>query len=227
MTRRALLIILLRAVTAAVLLYAIVCLCAGTFRYWQGVGFAVMMGFAVFIEDTIFAADPALARERKRLGRGVKGWDIAFLLPFGILVPATALLSAADAGRHLWSPDLPASVYAAGYAMMAFGIAWFFWPMHENTWFTLTVRVQEDRGHMVVRTGPYRFVRHPGYVGGILMILAIPPTLGSAWGLVPAGIAAAMLVVRTALEDRTLHEELPGYREYAQEVRYRLVPRVW
>lgn len=227
MTRRERGMVFVRSVAAFFCLLALILAVAGRADYWQGWGFCALMGVAAYVQELVFAIDPALARERKRLGKGVKGWDLAFLLPFGFLVPATALFGAADAGRYLWSPDLPPLAYAAGYAMMAFGIAWFFWPMFVNTWFTLTVRVQEDRGHVVVRSGPYRFVRHPGYVGGILMIIAVPLTLGSAWALIPAAVSAAMLVIRTALEDRTLHVELPGYREYAQEVRYRLLPRVW
>jgi protein-S-isoprenylcysteine O-methyltransferase Ste14 len=90
-----------------------------------------------------------------------------------------------------------------------------------------TVRIQTDRGHQVISNGPYSVIRHPGYLGAGLWALGTPLVLGSAWGLVPAGIAIAALVARTRLEDRTLRNELPGYPEYAQRVPYRLIPYLW
>ena len=101
------------------------------------------------------------------------------------------------------------------------------WAMLANPFFEKTVRIQEERGHHVATGGPYRFVRHPGYVAFILMGFALPLGVGSAWALVPAGLNAALIVARTALEDRTLRRELPGYAEYAQRTRYRLLPGVW
>jgi len=89
------------------------------------------------------------------------------------------------------------------------------------------VRIQEARGHQVATTGPYRFVRHPGYTGIILQFLALPIAVGAWAALIPGAVGIAVFVIRTALEDRTLHEELPGYAEYAQQTRYRLVPGVW
>jgi len=101
--------------------------------------------------------------------------------------------------------------------------------MVSNAYFSTVVRIQEERGHAVCTSGPgpYRFVRHPGYAGAILQSLATPLLLGSLWALVPGGLAALLVVARTALEDRMLHEELEGYREYAAQVHYRLLPGVW
>jgi protein-S-isoprenylcysteine O-methyltransferase Ste14 len=99
--------------------------------------------------------------------------------------------------------------------------------MISNAHFATVVRVQADRGHAVCHTGPYRFVRHPGYIGGIIQSLALPLVLGSLWAFIPGVLAALLLVARTALEDQTLQEELPGYTEYVQQVHYRLLPGVW
>ncbi len=107
------------------------------------------------------------------------------------------------------------------------GFAIFSWAMASNAFFSTVVRVLADRGHTVCSTGPYRFVRHPGYVGAIAQSFSAPLLLGSLWALIPAGLAALFLIVRTALEDRTLHAELDGYRGYAARVRYRLLPGVW
>jgi len=99
--------------------------------------------------------------------------------------------------------------------------------MIANAYFSTAVRIQSDRGHTVCRTGPYRFVRHPGYVGFILQSLGTPFLLGSLWTLVPGITATVLMIIRTSLEDRTLQAELPGYRDFVQEVRYRLVPGIW
>ena len=99
--------------------------------------------------------------------------------------------------------------------------------MGENPFFEKTVRIQSDRGHRVVDIGPYRLVRHPGYLGFFGWILSTPLLLGSWWAFVPALLSIAGIVVRTALEDRTLKAELPGYADYAKRTRYRLVPGIW
>ncbi|MBC7224324.1 MAG: isoprenylcysteine carboxylmethyltransferase family protein, partial [Anaerolineae bacterium] len=101
------------------------------------------------------------------------------------------------------------------------------WAMASNPFFSAFVRIQRERGHRVVADGPYRYVRHPGYLGAIVFQMAIPLALGSLWALLPSGVAAALYVARTVLEDRTLQEELAGYREYAQKVRHRLLPGLW
>ena len=99
--------------------------------------------------------------------------------------------------------------------------------MITNAFFSTAVRIQTDRGHTVCRTGPYRLIRHPGYLGTVLQSIAIPILLGSSWALIPGVAAVALMVIRTTIEDRTLQAELAGYHDYAQEVRYRLVPRLW
>ena len=101
------------------------------------------------------------------------------------------------------------------------------WALAENRFFSSVVRIQTDRGHVVCDTGPYRIMRHPGYAGNILPLLGIVLALGSLWTIIPAVVALVIAIVRTALEDQTLQEELPGYREYAQRVRYRLLPGIY
>ena len=101
------------------------------------------------------------------------------------------------------------------------------WAESVNKFFEPTVRIQTDRGHKVIDTGPYALVRHPGYVAACLLFMGMPLALGSLWALIPAVLSCLLLVVRTILEDRTLREELSGYEEYTQRVRYRLIPGVW
>jgi len=156
-----------------------------------------------------------------------KDWDKALggawsMMQF-LLLP---LLAGLDM-RYAWSGELGVGWHIAGAAVFAVGLALFGWAMVSNAYFSTAVRIQDDRGQTVCRTGPYQFVRHPGYVGTVLQSLGIPLLLGSWWALSPGLIAALLMMLRTALEDRTLQAELPGYRDYAREVRFRLVPGLW
>jgi len=126
-----------------------------------------------------------------------------------------------------WSGTFSPVVQIVALLVMIGGIALSDWAMAANKFFSGVIRIQEDRGHTVETGGPYRFVRHPGYVGGILHHVAAPLMLGSWWALIPGGIGALLFVIRTALEDKTLQDELPGYVEYTQRTRYRLVPWIW
>jgi protein-S-isoprenylcysteine O-methyltransferase Ste14 len=137
------------------------------------------------------------------------------------------VLSILDAGRFHWQPQLPLSIILLGIFLFILGQFFFLWAKRTNMFFSSVVRIQTDRGQTVCKEGLYRFVRHPGYVGGILFGLASPLVLGSFWGLIPAILAAFCLIIRTLLEDKLLRKELPGYTEYTKEVRYRLIPGIW
>ena len=159
--------------------------------------------------------------------KGTKRWD-KWLAPLVALFGPLALwcVAAWDVRGH-WPPPVPVAWSAAAFAVCVAGILLTFWAMVTNRFFSATVRIQEDRGHVVVDGGPYRHMRHPGYVGALAFTVASPVALGSWLALIPAVLTSALLVVRTALEDRTLRRELNGYREYANRVRYRLAPGVW
>jgi protein-S-isoprenylcysteine O-methyltransferase Ste14 len=129
--------------------------------------------------------------------------------------------------RFGWSPELALAIRLAALVLWLQGDVFSKWAAVSNRFYSRLVRIQEDRGHTVVTDGPYRTVRHPGYAGALLVGLATPIALGSLWALVPAVLLGLLLVIRTALEDRTLHAELSGYAAYAQQTRYRLVPLIW
>jgi protein-S-isoprenylcysteine O-methyltransferase Ste14 len=122
---------------------------------------------------------------------------------------------------------MPLALQIAALVVAALGYALGTWAMGANAFFSKIVRIQKDRGHAVATGGPYRYLRHPGYLGTIVFELATPIMLGSLWALIPGGLGALLLIIRTVLEDRTLHEELDGYEKYAQKVRYRLLPGIW
>ena len=140
-----------------------------------------------------------------------------------LLLPLVAALDL----RLLWSGEMAPGWHIAGTLLFAAGMALFSWAMITNAYFSTAVRIQSERGHTVCTTGPYRFVRHPGYSGTLLQSVGAALLLGSWWALLPALLAMGAITARTALEDRTLQAEPSGYAEYAREVRYRLIPLVW
>jgi protein-S-isoprenylcysteine O-methyltransferase Ste14 len=157
---------------------------------------------------------------------GMKGWDkfyFAVTTPLYILALVIAGLDA----RFGWTTNMPLWVYGSGVVIYLIGQAIFLWARYTNNYFSSVVRIQTDRGHAVCSDGPYRYVRHPGYVGGFLFTITIGILLGSWWASIPQVIASLMLIWRTAREDRTLQVELPGYAEYTTHTRSRLLPGIW
>jgi protein-S-isoprenylcysteine O-methyltransferase Ste14 len=169
---------------------------------------------------------PDLLKERSQVAENVKVWDKVIMAIYTVLLLATLVLAGLDVGRVRWS-QMPVAWLVLGLVGMVLSGGLIFWTILTNAYLGRMVRIQEDRGHQVVTGGPYRYVRHPMYVGIILLFPCMALFLGSWWALVPASLIAMLMVVRTALEDRTLRAELPGYAEYAQRVRYRLLPGVW
>ena len=176
----------------------------------------------------VFAtSNPEVIAARVNHHKGTKRWDLLlgaiFILPSMLAIPIVAAL---DDARFHWFP-VPWWVCVLGYALFIAGMAGLTWAVSVNKFFEPTVRIQTDRGHRVIDTGPYAIVRHPGYVSGFLVFISMPLSLGSLWALIPAILFCLLLVLRTIGEDRTLRAELTGYKEYAQRVRHRLIPGVW
>jgi protein-S-isoprenylcysteine O-methyltransferase Ste14 len=169
---------------------------------------------------------PDLLKERSQVAENVKTWDKAIMAIYTVLLLATLILAGLDVGRAQWS-QMPAALQVLGLVGIVLAAGLIFWTILTNAYLGRMVRIQEDRGHQVVTGGPYRYVRHPMYVGIILLFPCMALFLGSWWALVPAMLIAMLMVIRAALEDRTLQAELPGYAEYARQVRYRLLPGVW
>ncbi|MDH5508804.1 MAG: isoprenylcysteine carboxylmethyltransferase family protein [Nitrospinota bacterium] len=157
----------------------------------------------------------------------IKPWDRVLVPLVAGVGPIATLLASAVEMRYHWPPPVPMGLSGAGFCVYLVSFAFVHWAMLENRFFSTVVRIQTDRGHKVVDRGPYSYVRHPGYAGAILFNLATPMALGSYWALIPAVITAALLVVRTSLEERTLVDELEEYKEYTERVRSRLIPGVW
>jgi len=170
--------------------------------------------------------NPELAQERTQPGKNVKHWDQTIVAINLTLTLALYIVIGLDAGRFGWSA-VPWSVRLLGLLgfIPAFGLP--VGAARANAFLSSRVRIQEDRGHQVVDSGPYRYVRHPMYVGMMFFDISLPLLLGSWWGMVVGGAMIVIVFVRTALEDRTLQAELPGYVEYTRKVKYRLIPGIW
>jgi len=200
---------------------------AGTLAWADGWVFFLDFLSALTVSAVyLWRVNPEIYVARSRIRKGTKGWDkilLVFLLP---LVLAVYPVAAMDVGRHP-GRSLPWLVRAVGYVLMLAGLALTTWTEAVNPFFEPGVRVQKDRGHRVVDTGPYAIIRHPGYASAVPFLVGTALALGSIRALVPVVAATLLLIPRTLLEERTLRAELPGYAEYTQRVRYRWLPGVW
>jgi len=200
---------------------------AGTFAYWQVWTFLIAFGLAVAIFMLYgIRRDPNLLLERSRKARNVKHWDAVILNIYTVFLVSLMILAPLDGGRFHWS-KVPLWVNLLGLGLMIPSFGLLMWVTATNTYLSRYVRIQDDRGHKVITSGPYHFVRHPMYASNILFFPSIPLLLGSWWAMIPAFMIMGLFTLRTYLEDQTLQVELPGYKEYAQKIRYRLVPGIW
>jgi protein-S-isoprenylcysteine O-methyltransferase Ste14 len=182
----------------------------------------------VLVAAVAIRGNPELAAERaQRQASPAARWDRVLAGIVALWGPmATAIVSGVDM-RIAGSPAMPQALQTAGLALAAAGSLLSVWAMASNPFFYGHVRIEKERGHTVVDGGPYRIVRHPGYLGAVVFNLATPLMLSSVWAFIPAGLTSGALILRTALEDRVLLEGLDGYEEYAVRVRHRLVPGLW
>lgn len=182
---------------------------------------------AVIATVGLTVLDPALLAERSRVPPDIDRVDAALGTVFFLLLyPSTLVVSGLDR-RFAWSPAIAVPAQCAAVAVYALGYGFGLWAARVNAFFSAFVRIQRERGHRVIDSGPYAYVRHPGYAGGVVAHLALPLALGSLWALVPAVCGVLLLALRSVREERTLASQLDGYREYQQRVRWRLIPGVW
>jgi len=177
----------------------------------------------------LIPANPELVVDRAQ-SRGKRDLDRVLAGVMALYGPVSICIVAGLDERHGWSAratGIPPALLLAALAVMVLGSLLTTWAMASNRFFYSTLRIAKDRGHSVATSGPYRYVRHPGYAGIIAFDLAMPLILGALWSLIPAALTVCLAIVRSALEDRALQDKLDGYKDYAQRVRYRLLPGVW
>jgi protein-S-isoprenylcysteine O-methyltransferase Ste14 len=220
----------IRFVILGALMLAALFLSAGRLDWWEGWAYvAVSLGTMMASRFYLISLDPGRLVERMEAPQqeNVKAWDRPFVFLLGFLGPLIAWIVAGLDVRFGWSPDLPDNVQLMALAVLFLGTLLSNWAMIVNSFYSSHVRIQGDRGHVVVNRGPYRFLRHPGYAGDVWAWTAVPFFFSSYWIAIPTIVVILAYVVRIVLEDRTLQNELPGYKEYASKVRYRLVPGIW
>jgi protein-S-isoprenylcysteine O-methyltransferase Ste14 len=177
-----------------------------------------------FIRTTI--KDPELMRERSHKSANVKPWDTVISIVYTIMLVGMLVVAALDVGHFRWSQMSLIWLVAGVIGFLAVGLL-ILWITDTNPYLSSYARIQEDRGQRVITTGPYRMVRHPMYAALIPFVICIALILGSWVALIPGGVIIVLFFIRTALEDRMLQDELPGYVDYTRQTRYRLVPWVW
>lgn len=200
---------------------------AGTLNWWQG--WAVLIVMFLWILATavaILRTNPELLRERLGPRKGAKPWDLIIMSLLGLAQLARYIIAGLDV-RFQWTDQFPVILQIVAVLLCTFAYALVVWATASNAFFSQIVRIQTERGHKVISSGPYRFMRHPAYLGAILYELAASVLLASWWSFLPAGISVTLLLLRTVLEDRMLKNELAGYDDYSRKVRYRLFPGIW
>jgi protein-S-isoprenylcysteine O-methyltransferase Ste14 len=204
--------------------------CGGDLGWWQAWGYSLLI-VAAGLGGRIWAErrHPGLLAERQNIekAKSAKVWDKVLAPLMALSVSFPLLIVAGLDHRFGWSPVFPLWLIVLGFLLISLGYAFAAWALIENRFFSSVVRIQVDRGHVVCDSGPYRIVRHPGYAGNIVALLGIVLALSSMWTFIPAAVALIIAVIRTVLEDRTLQDELPGYRDFARRVRYRLIPGIY
>jgi len=190
---------------------------------------ALVAAFMIMRANSLTGEDEDMLLERMRAFRkeNIQSWDKVLAPLVAVAGPVAILLACAMETRYHWPPPVPVWISVVAFCVYVAGFQFSRRAMMENRFFSAVARVQTDRGHKLVDTGPYSRVRHPGYAGAMVFHMATPLALGSLWGVIPAVITAVLLVIRAWLEDRFLAVELDGYREYSRRVTSRLVPRVW
>lgn len=203
---------------------------ARDFDWWQGWLYSVLF-LVIGIGSRVLAEKrhPGLMTERGKFGKdqNVKPWD-KVLAPLMAISLSFPLFIVAGLDHHFrWSPEFPIMLNILGFMLITIGYAFASWAIIENRFFSSVTRIQKERGHTVCDSGPYSIVRHPGYAGNILALPGIILALGSVWTTIPVVLALIIALIRTTLEDKTLQEELQGYKDYATRVPYRLIPGIF
>lgn len=221
---------LVRVIIVYLLIPLVLFISAGDLGWRQGWIYSLMIVIAGVVPRILAEKrNPGIWEERGNLGKGqgVKSWDKLLSLLMALSFSYPLFIIAVLDHRFGWSPVFSTGLNILGFILIVIGYGFASWAFVENRFFSAVVRIQSDRGHEVCDRGPYRIVRHPGYAGNLLALPGIILAFGSLWTIIPAVAALIISLIRTSLEDRTLKEELPGYKDYALRVRFRLFPGIF
>lgn len=216
-----------RSIAANLIIGVVLFASAGDLAWWPAWGYVFVLVAATLLPLIgPFRLDEGLVKERMSRKPGAKPWDRYFVALVGLFTIAELIVPGFD-HRWTWTPPQPVWRHLLGLVLVILGTLGLIWAMKANRFFSAFIRIQQERGHQVVDAGPYRFVRHPGYASWGLRTLGVPLLFGSNWAFIVAGLFVVMFIVRTILEDRVLQKELPGYREYAERVTWKIIKGIW
>jgi protein-S-isoprenylcysteine O-methyltransferase Ste14 len=207
--------------------FAVIFVSAGRIDYPQGLIYVSLGLIMAILNYTVLRIDPELLKERSKPGDGTKKWDKTILGLSFLVTISMYIIAGLDSGRFHWSPEFHWSICLPGIILTASGQLLFLIAQKQNRFFSSTVRIQTDREHVVCDTGLYKTVRHPAYLGSIIQAAGFPLLFGSLWSIIPVSVLITLFIIRTALEDRTLRNELKGYPEYSDKTRYKIIPFIW
>lgn len=217
----------IHSIVAASIIGVVLFVSSGDLAWWPAWIYMIFLVFGTILPLAgPFRLDEGLIEERMSRKPGAKRWDRYFVALVGIFTIAELIVPGLD-HRLKWSLPQPMWKLLFGLALVILGTAGLIWAMRANRFFSAIIRIQQDRGHQVVDTGPYRIVRHPGYAFLCLRAFGLPLLFGSNPAFIVAGLYMAMFVVRTVLEDRVLQKELIGYKVYSEQVTWKLVRGIW
>jgi protein-S-isoprenylcysteine O-methyltransferase Ste14 len=219
--------LLIKSLIGTLFFLIILFISAGRINYWQGWLYATINIISVLLNSFAISNNKELAEERSTIKADTKLWDKKILGLSVIILIITYIVTGLDSGRFHWTTGFHWSINAIGIVLILWGEVIFLIAQKQNKFFSSVMRIQTDRGHTVCDTGIYNIIRHPAYFGTIVTAIGIPLILGSLWGFIPSIISIVLTLIRTSLEDKTLINELNGYREYSLKTRYKLFPYIW
>ena len=219
--------LLIKGLITNIIFTVILFVCAGRIDYTQGWIFLLGNVFTTFMNFFTIRNNSELIYERSKIGEGPKSWDKLLLGLSAIMYLMIVVISGLDSGRFQWTTNFNWIISISGIVFMITGQILFLTARSQNNFFSSVVRIQKERGHVVCDSGPYKIIRHPGYLGMIISLMGLPLITTSIWCTIPTLIAIILLLIRSSLEDKTLKKELDGYVEYSQRTRYKLIPLIW
>jgi protein-S-isoprenylcysteine O-methyltransferase Ste14 len=219
--------LLIKGFVTNIVFTAILFICAGRINYTQGWIFLSVNILTTLINYFSIHKNNELINERSNLGEGIKSWDKLLLGLSAMIYLIIVVIAGLDSGRFQRTQGFNLIVSFSGVILIIIGQILFLTARSQNNFFSSVMRIQKDRGHVVCDTGLYKIVRHPGYLGMIISLIALPLITTSIWSIIPTLIAIVLLFIRTSLEDITLINELDGYVEYTKKTHNKLIPFVW
>lgn len=215
---------ILSSYIGVIVMAGIIFLAGGRLLYWQAWLYLILAVIGTTLTHVLAPSDSNIAAERASNVKAGESWDRKMVGLYFLLNIVAFVVAGLDSGRFGWSAPMPLALTIVGSGMMVVGQVVFALARRENAFFSSTVRIEGERTHVVCTTGPYRIIRHPGYLGMIISVVGFPLVIGSYWSFIPVIASVLVLMVRVTLEDRFLQEKLAGYREYTKIVPYKLIP---